>query len=402
MDPIDETSRVASLRALNLLDTPPEERFDRIARLAQRTFGVPFVVITLVDDKRVWFKSRIGITEPQMPRDGSFCDDTILGDAQLVVPDASKDSRFSKHPLVAGGPQIRFYAGQPLKGPDGSLVGTMSLLDSNPRDLDNEQRRALRDLAEMAEEQLAISSDRLPADEHTRLLQRLRLSPEHIAARRRIRGLVAALMVVLLVVTGLTLRLAGRLVRDADTVAQALAVSTDAPNLPLAGLQSTARFFRAGIGARALLATGLLFLILVIFDRHMDARLSAMAAVELDHARLKAVLFAISDGVVVADARGRFTMFNPAAERILGLGMVDDPDDTSRFYLSFYTEAGTPCPPDKHPLARAIAGESSHNERLVVRNERRPGGVPVMITANPVHALDGSPGGGVILFRDVI
>lgn len=397
-----EASRVAALRALRLLDTPPEERFDRIARLAQRTFGVPIVVISLIDDNRVWFKSRMGLAETQMPRDGSFCDDTILGDAQLVVPDATKDPRFAMHPLVAGGPKIRFYAGQPLKGPDGSLVGTMSLLDTQTRNLDNEQRRALRDLAEMAEEQLASSPGREPADEHTRLLQRLRLSPEHTSAMLRIRGVFLALMVVLLVVTGLTLRLAGRLVRDADTIAQALSASKGEANLPIAGLQSTARFFRAGIGARALLATGMLLLILIIFDRHMDGRLSAMAAVELDHARLRSVLFAIGDGVVVADAQGRFTMFNPAAERILGLGLVDDPDDTGRFYLSFFTEAGTTCPPDKHPLARAIAGESAHNFRLIVRNERRPGGVPVLITATPVHALDGSPGGGVIVFRDVL
>ncbi|MCR4296750.1 MAG: PAS domain-containing protein [Elusimicrobia bacterium] len=134
----------------------------------------------------------------------------------------------------------------------------------------------------------------------------------------------------------------------------------------------------------------------------MDSRLSVLAAVKLDRARLRAVIDAIGDGVVVADARGRFTLFNPAAERILGLGMVDDPEETSRFYLSFFDENGGACPAEKHPLARAIAGESTHGVRLMVRNERRPGGVAVVITATPVRSSDGGPAGGVIIFRDVL
>lgn len=394
---------MASVRALNLLDTPSEDRFDRIARLAQRTFGVPIVVISLIDAERVWFKSRLGLTETQMPRDGSFCDETIVGDAVLVVPDASKDPRFAAHPLVAGGPQIRFYAGQPLAGPDGSIVGTLSLLDTAPRDLDNEQRRALRDLAEMAEEQFASSADHPsePPDEHARLLARLRMSPEHAAARSRIRGVFLAITLVMFVATGLTLRLAGRLVADADSLGAGPAIAAE--HAPAAArLSANARFFRAGIGARAMIALVLLTILLLIFDRQMDSRLSSMAAIELDRARLRSVLFAIADGVVVADAKGRFTVFNPAAERILGLGLMDDPSGPSRFFTSFFLEDGTPCAPERHPLSRAVAGESSRAVRLVVRNDRRPGGVPVLVTAAPVHSTSGRPEGGVMLFRDTI
>lgn len=398
-----ESRRVAAVRALNLLDTPAEDRFDRIARLAQRTFGVPIVVISLIDEDRVWFKSRLGLSETQMPRNGSFCDETIVGDVVLIVPNAEKDERFASHPLVAGGPKIRFYAGQPLAGPDGSIVGTLSLLDTSPRDLDNEQRRALRDLAEMAEEQLASSGDRLaePPDEHARLLARMRMSPEHMSARARIRGLFLAITLVMFATTGLTLRIAGKLVSDADSLAAGPAIAAEhAP--AIARLSENARFFRTGIGVRALIALILLTLILVIFDRQMDSRLSSLAAVELDHARLRSVLFAITDGVVVADARGKFTVFNPAAERILGLGLMNDPAGSARFYSSFFREDGAPCVPEKHPLALAVAGESTHASRLLVRNERRPGGVPVLVTAAPVQGTDGAPAGGVILFRDVI
>ncbi|MBI2386321.1 MAG: GAF domain-containing protein [Elusimicrobia bacterium] len=406
MDPA-ERSRLASLRALNILDTLPEERFDRITRLTQRTFGAPIALITFIDENRVWFKSRMGLAEAEMPRNGSFCEETLACDGLMIVPDASKDPRYSAHPLVAGGPKIRFYAGQPLQGPDGKVVGTLSLLDVAPRDLDIEQRRALRDLAGMVQDQLAGSGDKeAPPDEHARLLARLRLTPEHATGRRRIQLAFLAIAVALLAVTAFSMRLAGKLSADADRI-EALMAAPERPSAfeemkaPLDRLRSTARFFRIAVGVRGLMGLTLVFSVLVIFDRHMDGRLSAMAAIELDRTRLQAVIDAIGDGVVVADAGGRFTVFNPAAERILGLGMVDDPDHSDRFYLSFFEDDGAACLPERHPLKRAIAGETVRGERLVVRNERRPGGVQVGITATPVRAFDGTPAGGVIIFRDL-
>ena len=406
MDP-NEQSRLTSLHALSLVDTPPEERFDRISRLAQRTFGVPIVLITLIDDKRVWFKSHVGLSEDEVPRDGSFCEETLACEGLMIVNDAAQDPRFSAHPLVARGPKIRFYAGQPLYGPDGKTVGTLSLLDVVPRDLDNEQRRALRDLTGMVQEQLSASSpvEALP-DEHTRLLARLRLTPEHASARRRIRATFFAIAAVLLLATGYATKLAHRLVDDGARIESALAAAgkpalIDAAKAPLESLRANAHFFSVAVGVRGLLGLTLLIVALIIFDRHMDGRLSAMAAIELDRTRLQAVIDAIGDGVVVADANGRFTVFNPAAERILGLGTVDDPDRSDRFYLSFFDAEGAPCDPAKHPLTRAIAGETVRGERLTVRNERRPGGVQVGVTATPVRAFDGTPAGGVILFRDM-
>ncbi|MDP3541608.1 MAG: PAS domain-containing protein [Elusimicrobiota bacterium] len=405
MDP-DEQRRLKSLRALKILDTPPEERFDRIARLAQRTLGVPIVLIAFIDDKRVWFKSRVGLEESEVPLNGSFCEATLSCDGLLIVPDAAADPRFAAHPLVAAGPRVRFYAGQPISAPDGSVVGTLSLLDRAPRDLDLEQRRTLRDLAGMVQEQLALSGGGVETDEHSRLLARLRSTPEHAAARRNVRAAFLAIATLLILATVYSLRLAHRLVDDAAVVESVLGAAGKPAALETAQahferLRSTARFFSVGVGVRGLMGLTLLLVVLVIFDRHLDSRLSALAAVELERARLKAVIDALGDGVVVADARGRFTLFNPAAERILGLGMVDD-HETSRFYGSFFTDAGEACPREKHPLARAIAGETAHGERLIVRNDRRPGGVAVVVTATPVRSSDGGPAGGVIIFRDVL
>lgn len=407
MDP-NEPRRLESLRSLKLIDTPPEERFDRITRLAQRTFGVPIVLITFIDERRVWFKSRIGLEESEVPRDGSFCEETLACEGLLIVPDAALDPRFAAHPMVVGGPKVRFYAGHPIAGPDGGVVGTLSLLDRVPRELDLEQRRALRDLAGMIQEQLSSpGKESSPDDEHTRLLARLRLTPEHIAARRNVRGAFLAIAVLLLLATGYSMRLAQRLVADAHAVESVVAAARTsdagaAAAAPFERLRATARFFSIGVGVRGLMGLSLLLVVLVIFDRHLGARLSVQAAVELDRARLRAVIDAIGDGVVVADARGRFTLFNPAAERILGLGMVDDPKETGPFYGSFFEDNGDARAPERHPLSRAIAGETIYGERLIVRNERRPGGVSVSVTATPIRSFDGAPAGGVIIFRDVL
>jgi PAS domain S-box-containing protein len=154
--PPDEAQRLAALRALRVLDTPCEERFDRITRLAQRLFDVPIALVSLVDADRQWFKSRQGLDRCQTPRDISFCAHTILRPDPLVIPDTQLDERFADNPLVAGQSGIRFYAGQPLKAPDGSLVGAFCIKDHRPRTMTPEEMGLLRDLAAMVEDQLRL------------------------------------------------------------------------------------------------------------------------------------------------------------------------------------------------------------------------------------------------------
>ncbi len=149
--PDNERTRLQSLRALNVLDTPPEERFDRVTRLARRLFDVPIVLVSLVDANRQWFKSRQGLDAEETRRDIAFCSHTILGDDTLVVEDASGDERFSGNPLVTADPQIRFYAGHPLSSVDGSKIGTLCLIDRQPRTMTTHDLVLLRDLASMVE-----------------------------------------------------------------------------------------------------------------------------------------------------------------------------------------------------------------------------------------------------------
>ena len=152
--PTDEASRIGALHALNILDTLPEERFDRLTRLSKRLFGVPIALVSLIDTDRQWFKSSVGLDATETPRDISFCGHAILGNGTFVVPDASTDERFQDNPLVIAAPHIRFYAGCPLTVGNGGKVGTLCVIDWKPREFSAEDMALLRDLARMVEQEL--------------------------------------------------------------------------------------------------------------------------------------------------------------------------------------------------------------------------------------------------------
>jgi len=152
--PANEAVRVQVLHDLKLLDSAPEERFDRLTRLAKRLFNVPIALVTLVDKERQWFKSCVGLDTTETPRSVSFCCHAILRDDLMLLTDAREDERFHDNPFFTGEPNIRFYSGYPLTVPSGNKMGTLCLIDTKPRDLDEEERALLRDLAGMAEQEL--------------------------------------------------------------------------------------------------------------------------------------------------------------------------------------------------------------------------------------------------------
>jgi phosphoribosyl 1,2-cyclic phosphodiesterase len=152
--PDNEPERLNALNALGILDTEPEERFDRLTRLAAAMFDVPIALVSLVDSQRQWFKSCYGLSARETDRDSAFCAHAILSDEPLLVPDALLDARFADNPLVTGEPYVRFYAGQPLSLEDGSRAGTLCLIDNRPRDLDASSLRLLKDLALLVQREL--------------------------------------------------------------------------------------------------------------------------------------------------------------------------------------------------------------------------------------------------------
>jgi len=153
--PANEKERLKTLRSTDILDTNPEERFDRLTRMAQRVFGVSIALVSLVDENRQWFKSKAGLDACETGRDISFCGHAILGNDIFVIEDALEDERFADNPLVTGEPKIRFYAGAPLRYLDGNKLGTLCIIDQQPRTMDEEDYTMLRDLAEMAEGELS-------------------------------------------------------------------------------------------------------------------------------------------------------------------------------------------------------------------------------------------------------
>lgn len=155
--PENEGARIGALRSLHILDTPPEERFDSLTRLAKRIFRVPIALVSLVDTDRQWFKSHPGLDMTGTPRSVSFCGHAILEDDVMVVPDTQKDERFRDSPLVVQEPHVRFYAGCPLELPAGHKVGTLCLMDTRARTLDAEELGLLRDLSRLASQELSAT-----------------------------------------------------------------------------------------------------------------------------------------------------------------------------------------------------------------------------------------------------
>ncbi|MDH3440278.1 MAG: sensor domain-containing diguanylate cyclase [Gammaproteobacteria bacterium] len=169
--PLDETARLKSLHSLRILDTPFEERFDRITRMAKRVFEVEICLISLVDSNRQWCKSKQGFDVCETGRDISFCGHAILDEQVFVVADASKDERFHDNPQVTGAPHIGFYAGCVVHGPNGQRIGTLCLIDSKPRSFSDADAATLRDLAAMVDDEISVSSQ-VTVDELTQVANR--------------------------------------------------------------------------------------------------------------------------------------------------------------------------------------------------------------------------------------
>lgn len=187
--PQDEQTRLETLRSLDVLDTLPEERFDRLTRLAKRMFGVPIALVSLVDENRQWFKSCIGLDASETSRDISFCGHAILGNGIFIIPDTMEDQRFADNSLVLSEPNIRFYAGCPLSL-NGYKLGTLCIIDQKPRNFENEDVEALRDLASMVERELEAfqmaTLDELTSISNRRGFIVLAQHSLHLCARQKI------------------------------------------------------------------------------------------------------------------------------------------------------------------------------------------------------------------------
>ena len=186
-----EPERLAALTRYRILDTQPERSFDDLALLASQICGTPMALITLVDENRQWFKSRVGVSMQETPRSVSFCARAVQDRALMVVPDALHDRRFRDNPLVVGDPHFRFYAGAPLSTPEGHALGTLCVADRVPRELEPDQIEALIALKRQVEMQLelrrnlfelkeALAARDRAEEARTELIARLRAALENV------------------------------------------------------------------------------------------------------------------------------------------------------------------------------------------------------------------------------
>ncbi len=154
--PSVESGRLAALDRYAILDTEPEQTFDDLVVLAAYVCKTPIAMLSLVDDHRQWFKSKVGVEIRETPRDTSFCAHAIQQQDLFIVTDTHNDARFRENPMVVGEPHIRFYAGAPLINEDGFALGTLCVIDREPRELDETQKEALKSLSRLALAQMEL------------------------------------------------------------------------------------------------------------------------------------------------------------------------------------------------------------------------------------------------------
>jgi len=153
--PTDEARRLQALAASRLMESPQEEVFDRLTWLASHVTDCPMALLTLLSGQRQWFKSRLGVAQRETPREVAFCSHTIMQNGAFIVEDAGADPRFAVNPLVTGDPHIRFYAGYPVLDANGMALGSLCVLDREPRRLRERELRALRELAAIASNEIS-------------------------------------------------------------------------------------------------------------------------------------------------------------------------------------------------------------------------------------------------------
>lgn len=455
--PSDDESRVRSLCALGILDTPPDERFDRLTRLAAALFAVPIALVSLVDRDRQWFKSSVGLDVPSTPRDVAFCSHTVQSGALMVVTDARLDPRFANSALVTGAPHIRFYAGQPIFADDGHAVGTLCIISPQPRALAAHERTLLADLARMAQEEMNRGAAEAARNRAERALQQLNAELEH-RVRQRTVDLDAKNQALTREIgqrhdVEMTLRQSEARVRtvidtsfnafigvdeggaivDWNPAAEQLfgwpraeALGQNFAELIVPHEQRTRvvlrlkQFLQAPPAARKLRTEmqvvdrtgrrvmaelalncfaigGKLFMGAFLHD--ISERTAARDALAHKQQLLDAVLESVDVGVVACGADGAPTVFNRAARLFCGAdpAALAAPGSGQRVLAA---DGVTPLAPHELPLQRALSGERVTDLPLVLAPDGQPPRT-ILASGRPLRAPGGAALGAVLALKDI-
>jgi diguanylate cyclase len=415
--PENEVDRLQALARYQVLDTPGEVAFDRVTKLAARLFGVPMALVSLIDAKRQWWKSCIGIDGNGTDRDVSFCAHAILQRDPFIVEDATLDARFSDNPYVAGDPFVRFYAGAPLTSPDGYNLGTLCIIDRRPRQLSREEIDTLIDLASIVVDELEL---RLGYRARELFHKVCEMSPNLIYLYERVKHERTFLGPHLIDVLGYDRT------RSADELLPQIVHPEDLPRLyQYLGQLDVLKEGPIEISYRVRHADGSWRWFLAreaLFALDGEGRVNQVIGIATDVTRLKAtekrlekseelladrvrvlegVLASAGEGIVVADENGVFSVFNPAARRIVGKGpKLGERAYENQSYELLDPATRQPAPPEQLPLGRAIRGEAIDNIELLIRSSEQVETL-VRVTGRPLRDSSGQLRGGLITFNDI-
>jgi PAS domain S-box-containing protein len=426
--PADESARLAELCSLHILDTAPEERFERITATMQLIFNVPIALISLIDRERQWCKSAAGLDVTETPRDISFCAHAILGDEPFIVPDAALDPRFADNPLVTGPPCIRFYAGIVLHSAYGARLGTLCLIDRAPRDFSDDEVSTLRDLGKWAELELNLytvkQATAMSKEKESRLQAIVEHAGEAIITFDNL-GLVETFNPAAQRMFGyrpdeiigqpVQILAAEHFRDDVDATIQKLAEE---------GISEGSRLRRQVFARRR---DGTRFPVDLVVSqmwvngwraftgivRDISRRRRAADEVKKLNRQLaeslslqKAVLNSTNYAIIAVNALGQVTLFNDGAERMLGysanemrtqqaLGALIDPDEAALHAHTLSVELGRPIRPGPEVyIAKARQGMTDETEWTFIR--KNGSRLPVTLSISGVwddqHALAGFVG----------
>lgn len=410
--PVNEVQRVEALKALGILDTGPEHRFDRLTRLAALSLDVPISLITLVDADRQVFKSHHGLDICETPREGSFCVHVVESSAALTIPDATLDPRFADNPFVTGEPRLRFYFGIPLSGPGGHVLGSFSIADSKPRNLSPSEVQILQNLAEMAEDeldrqelhkvsaQLRQSSQKLASVIHA---SPLAIISCNLAQQIEIWSPSAEELfgpssedVVGHPLSNINTALSAKLSELSRRMTKGDVVRGECVDI-MVGDRSRKHlnFSVAPLTGDTGKPTGF---VMAIAD--MTEREDLLRRLEHEHALLGAVMENVNAGVAACDEHGMLTVFNSTARSYIGAPISEGSEHWAEHYQVYDSSGQHLLKQEELPLYRALMGETIQDVELVVRPRSKPERV-LLVHGSAYSAQHDSQRGAVVVFHDI-
>ena len=422
--PANESRRLAALHGYGILDSEAEPAFDRIAALAARRFDVPVAAVSLVDRDRQWFKACHGSDLRETPRHLALCAHAILSEGAMVIADTHSDQRFAAHPLVAGEPAIRFYAGYPLNDPEGLPIGTLCLIDTRPRpDFGPVHTELLRDYARLVMDMIVMRAALRAADQEAR-------------SRADTEGMLSATRHQL----GLFIEHTPTAIAMFDTRMRYIAASRKwmndrrldgqdvigkshydvIPNLPKRWRDEHRRSL-AGESIRVEESHSIWDRNpgwirrelhpwrneageiggIIIFTEDINERKAVEIALQQSRVFCQSVVENVQDGIIACDDHGRLALVNSATRRLLGLAPEDNSlENWGKAFDLFAADGKTRIPSSQTPLAKARKGGVVDGEELVVSpsdGARRR----IVAKSSPMHDSSGAFLGAVVSMHDV-